>query len=74
MKIKCRWCEWINGMWKCTNPYNKMFASEFCSWNDEKNAIKDGKAYCPDYEPEYEDEYKYYEYEKRFEERLKQRK
>ena len=56
MKVKCRWCKWIGGMWRCTHPYNGMKTSEFCSWREADDAVQTGRDYCEDYEPEFEEE------------------
>ena len=55
MRVKCRWCRWINGVWRCTHPYNNMKTSEFCSWSNRDDAVQIGRDYCKDYEPEYDE-------------------
>lgn len=51
--MKCVWCKWIGGTWRCTHPSNGMMASEFCTYDgDDAEAV--GKDYCPDYYPEQE--------------------
>ena len=53
MKVKCKWCEQIGGVWKCTHPEGKI-ASETCGWSDREDGVQIEHDYCPDYEPEYE--------------------
>lgn len=54
MGVKCRWCQQIDGMWRCTHPHNRMLASKFCTWNERDDAVQLGRDYCRDYEPEHE--------------------